>query len=358
MLNLLRSLLTNNNTKLSETPSNPNEPAPEEITIAGLEPLWIGKHIRWHNGLPILDWDAVQAWLDKAASTLQGDAWTACERAWLLHLRDALGPGYTLSESDGAALLSSLEPNLSRATLEYMDRTLSRVSKVLERIAHIPEWGKDILIVFDDDERYYHYVSYYYPEEGGEFALSSGMHIGTGCSHFVTVKSDLRTVEPVIAHEMTHACLSHLPIPLWLNEGLAVNTEHRLTGKGSTHYTPHEMRNKHLAFWGDDEIQAFWSGQSFHLPDDGNLLSYDLARILVEQMAKDWGPFKQFVLNANWQDAGARSAADYLHLHLGEAVCALLEKPESCVWDPDPTKWEQAEPADNPDSKAWANVST
>ena len=346
MLNLLRSLFTSSSSESINARSKLNQPAPEEVSVDGLEPFWIGKHISWHNGLPIMDWDAVQAWVGKAEVSLQNDAWTACERAWLLQLRDALGVDYVLTESGGASLLSSLEPNLSRATLEYMDRTLRRVAKVLDGIAHTPEWGKDILIVFDDDESYYNYVSYYYPEEGGEFALSGGMHISAGCSHFVTVKSDLRTVEPVIAHEMTHGCLSHLPIPLWLNEGLAVNTEHRLVGKGSTLYTPHEMQIKHLAFWGEDEIQEFWSGKSFHRPDDGNLLSYDLARIIVEQIAKDWDSFKQFVLNANWQDGGTKSAADHLHLHLGEMVCALLEKPEECAWEPDPTKWDQEIPID------------
>ena len=31
-------------------------------------------------------------------------------------------------------------------------------------------------------------------------------------------------------HEMTHGSVAHLPLPLWLNEGLAVNTERRLAG--------------------------------------------------------------------------------------------------------------------------------
>lgn len=64
-------------------------------------------------------------------------------------------------------------------------------------------------------------------------------------------------------------------------------------------------------------------------------------------MAKDWENFKPFVLNANWNDSGASAAADYLDIHLGEAVCALLGKPESCRWTPDPGKWDQAEQQPN-----------
>src|SRR5262245_56107996 len=50
------------------------------------------------------------------------------------------------------------------------------------------------------------------------------MHISPGCSHFVTMKPDLYSVEPVVVHEMTHGCLSHLPIPAWLNEPAGVRS--------------------------------------------------------------------------------------------------------------------------------------
>lgn len=322
--------------------SKEDEAAPEEIMVKGMQPFPIAQHISMHNGFPILDWDAVHSWVEKPQSDeLRAIAWNACEHGWLVHLRQALGPQYSLVESGGAVLLSSLETNRSRATIDYMNRTLSRVARVLDGIACTPQWGKDILIVFHDADSYYNYVSYYYPEGGGEFAYSGGMHINAGCSHYVTVDADLRSVEPVIAHEMTHGCLSHLPLPLWLNEGLAVNTEQRLAGRGSPLYTPAEMREKHLSFWGEGEIQEFWSGKSFHRPDDGNLLSYDLARIMVELMAKDWGRFKQFVLNADRADSGAVSAHENLGVDLGSAVCSLLEKPIDCLWAPDPTKWKK-----------------
>lgn len=176
-------------------------------------------------------------------------------------------------------------------------------------------------------------MSFYYPEPG-EYAFSSGMFINAGCSHFVAVQSDLRVIEPVIAHEMTHSCLSHLPIPLWLNEGLAVNTEQRLTGKPPNIYSDREMREKHLAFWDAEKIQEFWSGKSFSRTDEGNMLSYDLARILVEQFSKDWASFKDFVLAAQWQDGGAEGAKRYLGIRLGEYTSALLEKPSADLFEP------------------------
>jgi hypothetical protein len=210
-------------------------------------------------------------------------------------------------------------------------------------------WGKDLLIVFDDEETYYRYVSYYYAEDG-EFATSAGMHISAGCSHFVTRKADLSAIEPVIAHEMTHGCVAHLPLPLWLNEGIAVNTEQKIAAVGPLLYTVQEMRDKHLAFWREPEIQQFWSGESFHRTDDGNLLSYDLARIIVEQLAKDWELFKRFVSLADRADAGASAAEAVYGLDLGLFVSALLEEDGSPAWAPNSKTWrsDQAQEAPRP----------
>lgn len=307
---------------------------PKEIAIDGHEAFPIASHLTMHHGLPVMDWIPVQSWVDGIASEeLQAKAWSATEQAWLLHFREALGPKYRLMQSESAALLSPLDNNVARATLEYMNRTLKRVTTVLEGVAEVAPWGLDLLIVFEDNERYYDYVSHYYPDDG-EFAFSGGMFIDAGCGHFVTVQADLRSIEPVIAHEMTHACLSHLPLPLWLNEGLAVNTEQRLSGRPASIYTPQQMRAKHLSFWGEREIQEFWSGESFARTDDGNLLSYDLARIIVEQIAKDWDQFRKFALTADWHDAGAAAAREYLDISLGEIISSLLEKPDSLVWEP------------------------
>jgi len=317
-----------------------DDKAPLEIVTDGANTFPIAKHITEHYGFPIVDWVAVTSWIDRLGEPDRAQAWTMCERAWLLRFRDALGPGYHLAESEQATLLSSFESNLAHATLEMMEHTLKRIVFILDGIAQVPPWGKDILIVFDGQDEYYRYVSNYYPESG-EFAFSGGMYIGSGCGHFVTVKSDLRSIEPVIAHEMTHGCVSYLPLPLWLNEGIAVNTERRLVGAGSSLYTPREMHHRHRNFWSETEIQEFWSGKSFTRIDDGNSLSYDLARIIVEQMAKGWGSFREFVLAADQADAGAAAAQTHLGIDLGEFVCALIEKEFSSSWTPDPNAWKE-----------------
>lgn len=328
-------------------------PAPAAPTKREAAPAWVAlkgglefpleRHVARHEGLPIVDWEKAQAWVDGLDPGRRGEAWRACERGWLLHFRDALGMGFRLDESGTAALVSSLAPNAARATLEFMDRTARRVAAVLGELAGDPAPGKDILILFDDGESYYRYVSHYYPETG-EFATSGGMHITRGgCGHFVSVKrEDLRELEAMIAHEMTHGALSHLPLPLWLNEGLAVNTERRLAGVPREALGVPEKRHERMRrFWSVVSIQEFWSGASFERPGESNELSYELARVVVEALAGDWERFARFARAADAADAGAAAAAEHLGLDLGEAVTALLERDTPKSWSPDPSKWEK-----------------
>lgn len=292
------------------------------------------------NDLPVPNWRAVGAWVASIADPApQAEAWARAELAWLAHLQQALGPQYHLAQHEHALLLSTLEPRVAAATVQFMTKTLSRIGKVLAGVAKAPTWGKDILLVFEDEDAYYRYVSRYDPEDG-EFAFSGGMHINFGCSHFATFQAELRAIEPVIAHEMTHACLCHLSIPAWLNEGLAVNTEQRLCPPASQRYTPAQLHWMHQQFWNEQTIQEFWSGKSFLRPDEGNLLSYDLARILVEQFAQDWDSFKLFVQQAQLEDAACEAATNVLGVDLGNTVIAMFGFEATESWSPDSIRWQ------------------
>jgi hypothetical protein len=335
---LLRSLVASKQSaEVAATPALP--PPPVAISAGTVGDFGIASNLLDANGLPLLDWNAAQKWVGSIpGEAAQAQAWTDCERAWLQHLRAALGSEYRLREKGSAVLLSTLQDNLAEATLTFVNKTLQRVVRILDGVAHVPAWGHDILVVFEDDDTYYRYVAHYYPQ-AGEFAVSSGMYINAGCGHFATVKADLHAIEPVIAHELTHACLSHLSIPAWLNEGIAVNTERRLCPSRSAASTPQQMHARHRQFWGPTEIQEFWSGKSFLRSDEGNELSYDLARIIASQFGAAWDRFRPFVLSASVEDGGASAAAEHLGAKLGEVVSALLEQESSPKWEPNPAAW-------------------
>ena len=320
----------------------PRPEAPAQVDSEGFAPFVVADHLEWHEGFPYMRWNEAWAWVDPMPDELLGAALEGCFNAWRLQLRDALGSHYNVTEGEDAVVISSLEPRQAAATVEFMEKTARRIVRVLDGLAQPPA-GRDHLIVLDEPEDYYRFVSRYYPEEG-EFAFSGGMHITDGIAGFyVTTKEDPRAIEPTIAHEMTHGFLRHLAIPLWLNEGLAVNTEHRISHPGQPLHTPQEMRAKHLRFWGAAEIQQFWSGRSFQRADEGNALSYDLARVLVEQAASDWPRFAAFARAADWKDGGAAAAREHYGVGLGEMACALLDREPDPVFEPDPAAWDAPE---------------
>lgn len=335
MLKLFRSMFGNAAKPLEERAAVVQPPLPTSLCIAGADEVFpFSEHLTVGHGFPRVDWTAVAAWAEsRETPELVEMAWVEAENAWLMHLRNALGDNYRVRRSGRAVLLSPLDKGMADATLHYMERTLNRVVRVLDGIAQAPAEGADIQIVLQTEEQYYRYISHFYPDEG-EYAFSSGIFISQGCPHFVTVLNDRSSVEPVIAHEMTHACLAHLPLPLWLDEGLAVNTERRVAHVQPGLFTPHELHAMHVSFWGAAEIQEFWSGQSFARTDDGNMLSYDLARILVEQFSFEWEKFAAFVRAANHTDGGAAAAQAHLGVSLGDCVAAILKRKDNTAFEP------------------------
>lgn len=310
--------------------------APTHLTHSDAAVFCVEDHMADSNGFPILDWHALADWA-QSAETEQATT-LAVEQgrlAWLLHLRDTLNAGFYVHTTDSAHVLSRLTPHIAKSTAQYVSTAKRRITKVLADLAHFPPNERSILIVLETEEDYYHYVSIYYPEEG-EFSFSGGMFIDGGCPHFVVVRADVANIEPVIAHELTHSALAHLRLPKWLDEGLAVNTEHKVAGARSRLETPQQLHYMHQKFWNAQRIQEFWYGASFDRTDEGNLLSYELARIIVQQLAGQWDSFARFVAAANYEDAGAASAQTHLSVRLGALVVALLDREIAPLeyWEP------------------------
>lgn len=299
--------------------------------------------MHWYDGtgLPIADWGRIDedapAGMDGVATHIHR---TSAAKEWLEALNQRLGEHYRITESADFLLLSNLMVRPGEVFLASCQRLLSRINRNLGELAAEQNQGKHVVMVFADQEDYYAYVSHYYPEDG-EYAMSSGMFIKAGYGHFVMPLEIMDAMEPVIAHELTHCLLQHLPIPAWLNEGLAVNTEHtlypQLAAPGAQMYFPHEIAAQHAAYWNEESIQAFWSGKSFLAADDGNRLSYDLAKKITALAAGDERSFRMFVATAQMSDGGL--AAEQ---HLGYPIQNLLEAVlGEGDWAPRPDTWMQ-----------------
>jgi hypothetical protein len=334
MLRLLRRLFADPH---RDTDGAPPPAGTGSVTVEG-HSFDFAAQARWHDGVPHPDWDAAATWLDTLPAPQQAAGWLALQRGWLDWLRGVFGLHYRLHESDTALLLTTQPARLAQVKLGYLGMTLRRIERTLEEIADHDLAGKEILIAFADEDDYYRYVSGFYPEDG-TFGMSAGMHLGGGCGHFVTHGLELERLEPTIVHEMTHSCVRHLPLPLWLNEGLAQAIEGRFA---PTYQDPHrklEELRRQAGFWSPATIQEFWSGHAFGRPDDRQKMAYLLALSLTDAFAQDWPRFKAFVLHAHANDAGAAAAREWLDLDLGEYLRLFLERDDGAAWGPQAARW-------------------
>jgi hypothetical protein len=344
MLEFIRSLFSGLSGSTRDPQSGTHRehvPPPAEVLVEGKDAFVFSAHWTIENEFPILDWEAAQEWLDTIVDeTQRSAACTRLRKGWLEHMRQALGPHYALHETEHAMLVSSQEDHVAKATLGFVRRTQQRIESVLDGISLFPEDFSEALIVFDDKPEYYGYLSHCY--DGEEIRNTDSVLVTAGEGHLVMLKADLGTLEPLIARHLTHACLLRLPLPVWLNAGIATHMEQRLYGHMKSQTSPMQMHARHQAFWDAQEIQGFWNAESFGRSDNSNELSYDLARILVSQMSRDWPAFRAFVLEADWNDGGAAAAITHLQRNLGEIVAAVLERTSSCGLEPDPSQWKSA----------------
>jgi hypothetical protein len=308
--------------------------APAPLAVKALEKFPL--HADSTGRFVIPNWARVEASLAERFAREDPNAlWVSVAASWLDDLRIALGDGFRVSASENFFLLSRGDERMAKVFLDFAEKTRKRILMLLDGIANDEGYGKSCVLVFANEDDYYEYVANYYPDEG-EFAFSSGMYINDGYGHFVCVETDMSNVEPIIAHELTHMQLTHLPLPAWLNEGLAVNTEKILSPRFGSSQTLAEMQAKHAAFWNAQTIQEFWSGKSFLRTDDGNELSYDLARQLTTLLSQDRTSFVKFANAVELNDGGQRAAQTHLGIGLELAVEKLLGEGD---WQPNPSLW-------------------
>ena len=286
------------------------------------------------DGLPRPNWSEISEQVFGSPEETWGPQWHDWSQRWLEILLKHLPDGYRIVETDNFLLVTAQEDRYTDLLSQFLERTLKSIVTNLNGIAADDGYGKHIVLMFDDQELYYRYNLYFYPEEG-EFVLSSGVYLNDGYGHFVFPYVELSEAEATAAHELTHACLSHLPIPLWLNEGFAVTMEDDLCGSAPLRMDD-ERLGEHHAFWNAETIQEFWSGLSFGRTDEGNELSYELARYCLRALAYEYDVFSAFANSANYEDGGEAAAHEHFGGSLGGVIQQFFGEGD---WHPQPERW-------------------
>lgn len=302
---------------------------PQELT--DLMPV-VGGHHR-------PDWVAIADAMERNGSD-PAVGWPSAARHWVDLSADRLGSQYKVTETENFLLLTSLSERHVHLLTEFVERALSEILSRLEGIASDEGFGKHVALIFHDQDVYYEYVSYFMSLDG-EYPLSSGMFLNSDYGHFVLPYYDFAETEATIAHELTHACVRHIPIPLWLNEGFAVTLEDELCGTQPLRMDPERLA-EHRAFWDPLTIQEFWNGRSFGRVDEGGSLSYELARYCLRSLAHDIDAFTAFSNEASFCDGGEAAAIQFFGGGLGGLIEQFFG---SGAWAPEPDTWEYEEEA-------------
>ena len=192
--------------------------------------------------------------------------------------------------------------------------------------------------MFEDLDDYYEYLCYFCKDD--EQPMSGGVFLqGEGYLHMAFPTFDNRSYLSVFAHELTHACLSHLPLPLWVNEALAMRMENFVCGTSTFEMDP-EILARHREQWNPQTIQQFWAGSSWEIPGDSFGLSYSLAQVLWRKIEVDLRSrsdlLLEFVGASDCLDGGESACQKAFGVGLGDLVADFLGEGD---WAPKPEKW-------------------
>jgi hypothetical protein len=277
----------------------------------------LAPHLPIVEGYPRPQWPAISALIDSLPAEQAHEHWCTAARAWLNATARHLGVPYAVREVPNFLLLSPLDVRASQLLERFAQRAWKQIVAQLDGLAEDEGYGQHVVLLFATQDAYYEYSAFFYPD--GEHPLSAGVFLNAEYGHVAIPFHDIPETEATLAHELTHSYVRSLPLPLWLNEGLAVTLENEICGNRPLRMDAERLA-EHYAFWSEETIQEFWSGRSFGRTDEGIDLSYELARYCVRALAHDPEPFIQFAKNATFEDGGEAAAVAVFGGSLGGLI--------------------------------------
>lgn len=285
------------------------------------------------------DWSRIDAWVRGQTGDLaeQDAIWMAIARSWISALCKEFGEAYRVDESEHFMLVSVASDAKADELLRFLERTLVDIREALPCLVGDPPAGKCPVLVVADHDRFYAYLADFTGSD--ELITIGGVFLNRGWGHFALPSHDLRLYEDTFAHELCHALVSRLRLPLWLDEAIAVTVENSITRR-NPYILDREMVERHQGYWTAAHIQAFWTGESFGFADDGHELSYHLAQFILNAIYQGGATppdlINEFILQAGGSDdAGASAAREVLGFELGELLEHFLGEGD---WDPVPSR--------------------
>jgi hypothetical protein len=292
-----------------------SEGKPEFIDLAKVDGAF-----SFDEGFSRPNWRLISEEIKKTELLDANAAWDEAVRQWMFQLQSDLGGDYQFSESRRFFILAPLSTETRTKIIDFSEAVILQIRDRLSDAAWKPKHGKHVILLFAEDDDYYQYVSYFYP--AGNHPQSGGCLIHKDYIH-IAAPYEPWSIRRTLAHELTHNLVVHLRLPLWLNEGLAKFFEHCVAPSRGP-MLDHEIRERHLAFWNEQNIQEFWAGVSWRIPGDSNQLSYSLAEIFLNLLFEGRANWGAFLKQAQSGDAGQTAALECFGIDLGQIAATFL----------------------------------
>jgi hypothetical protein len=271
-----------------------------------------------------VDWERFFLFLDSNFKDIKagGHEWDKILLRWLDVCATDLGPTYKISESNNFFFLSAETEHKSKEILVAAEKALNYINQIFSDLLIEEKWRR-VIILFDDTERYLDYMEFYRGEHSISASATGVFLQGAGYQHIVLRPNDLFDLNLTVAHELTHYILAPYPIPLWLNEGLAVTVEKHFYGKKM--FLSAENFRRHQELWTPENIEKFLSGEAFLQLDPE--LTYGLAEILVASLLElDKETFVRIIRNMSPEKGGAEVLKKELDVDLKEIIQDFLSQ--------------------------------
>lgn len=338
MWTLLSKFFASNKTSASATAKH----APVEFDVPIDMPP-----VQWRadSAFPVPRGQAFRSAL-QAKELVQTPYWRALFQTWFIALAPGLQAhssyapkGFRSAWRENYLVLSPLDERSTELLAKSCARAARRICRALPELAQVNSDGALPIIIFPDADTYEHYATYLHLTDAGEVAqdhiASAGMFVRSdddalpksevqSFGYFMVLADEIGDAEPTLVHEMTHALLSHLNLPLWINEGIATMMEGTVESPSRDPAfvinRRAELLSRHRQFWDEQTTPTFWDGLAFNNGASSEL-AYDMAFRIVFELARDLPSFSAFAKSADPTDGGnAAAMAIY-----GFPVEALLE---------------------------------
>lgn len=283
--------------------------------------------------LPRPDWHVLSRWItENVPETDRSTAWSDIAGQWLENLNNSLGDAYQIKQSEHFLLFAPRDSELADPLLRCGELGLTEIEGALGSLTNELQTGPIAILFFADNKTYGRFVN---PFDGDLGSIrSAGVCFQEAYVHIAIRPGHPDEVQRTLLHELTHACLAHLTLPRWLEEGITQMAEESAMSQWGRFQLSADTATTLKTAWRDHGLGEFWWGHAFSMEHNCQGYSYQLAQVLFRLLVADHRrALPEFVRHAHRDDAGESAARQYLGKGLAELAKQFLGAGE---WGPTP----------------------